>query len=78
MANNIGQEDYAAMRDKALEQLRNGESLTGKGGAFAPLLKEFLEAALESEMSTHLDDSERLHGNKRNGRGHKRVKTIVR
>lgn len=76
MANNIGQEDYAAMRDKALEQLRNGESLTGKGGAFAPLLKEFLEAALESEMSTHLNDSERLQGNKRNGRGRKRVKTI--
>lgn len=76
MANNIGQEDYAAMRDKALEQLRNGESLTGKGGAFAPLLKEFLEAALESEMSTHLNDSDRLQGNKRNGRGRKRVKTI--
>lgn len=76
MANKIGQEDYAAMRDKALEQLRNGESLTGKGGAFAPLLKEFLEAALESEMSTHLNDSERLQGNKRNGRGSKRVKTI--
>lgn len=76
MANKIGQEDYAAMRDKALEQLRNGESLTGKGGAFAPLLKEFLEAALESEMSTHLNDSDRLQGNKRNGRGSKRVKTI--
>lgn len=76
MTNKIGQEDYAAMRDKALEQLRNGESLTGKGGAFAPLLKEFLEAALESEMSTHLNDSERLQGNKRNGRGSKRVKTI--
>lgn len=76
MANKIGQEDYASMRDKALEQLRNGESLTGKGGAFAPLLKEFLEAALESEMSTHLNDSERLQGNKRNGRGSKRVKTI--
>lgn len=76
MANKIGQEDYAAMRDKALEQLRNGESLTGKGGAFAPLLKEFLEAALESEMSTHLNDSERSQGNKRNGRGSKRVKTI--
>lgn len=76
MANKIGQEDYIVMRDKALEQLRKGESLTGKGGAFAPLLKEFLEAALDSEMSTHLDASERSQGNKRNGRGSKRVKTI--
>jgi len=46
--------------------------LTGKDGAFGPLLKEFLEAALDGEMSSHLDDSERLKGNKRNGRGSKR------
>lgn len=39
--------EYQRMRDKALAQLRNGESLTGKDGAFALLLKEFLEAALD-------------------------------
>ena len=66
-------EEYQQMRDKALSQLRSGESLTGKDGAFGPLLKEFLEAALDGEMSSHLDDSERLKGNKRNGRGSKRV-----
>ena len=65
------------MRDKALSQLRSGESLTGKDGAFGPLLKEFLEAALDGEMSSHLDDSERQKGNKRNGRGSKRVKTLA-
>lgn len=69
--------EYELMRDKALSQLRSGESLTGKDGAFAPLLKEFLEAALDSEMSSHLTDFERLHGNKRNGRGSKRVKTMA-
>ena len=53
-------EEYQQMRDKALSQLRSGESLTGKDGAFGPLLKEFLEAALDGEMSSHLDDSERL------------------
>ena len=37
-------EEYVQMRDKALLQLRSGESLTGKDGAFAPLLKKFLEA----------------------------------
>ncbi|WP_175550029.1 transposase, partial [Mariniphaga anaerophila] len=66
---------FKAMRDKALEQLRSGRSLTGKDGVFAPLLKEFIESALEAEMSTHLDDFERLSGNKRNGKKSKTLKT---
>lgn len=68
--------EYIAMRDKALSQLRSGQPLMGKDGAFAPLLKEFLEAALDGEMESHLDTEERSAGNKRNGRGTKRVKTI--
>lgn len=70
-------QDYIELRDKALKQLRSGESLLGKDGAFAPLLKEFLEAALEGEMSSHLDEEERSSGNKRNGRGSKHVKTFA-
>jgi transposase-like protein len=70
-------QEYQLMRDKALSQLRSGESLTGKDGAFGPLLKEFLECALDGEMSSHLNESERLNGNKRNGRGSKRVKTFA-
>ena len=70
-------QEYQIMRDKALSQLRSGESLTGKDGAFAPLLKEFLEAALDGEMAAHLDEAERRQGNKRNGRGSKRVKTMA-
>ena len=66
-------QEYQLMRDKALAQLRSGESLTGKDGAFGPLLKEFLEAALDGEMSSHLDESERQIGNKHNGRGSERV-----
>lgn len=69
-------EEFKAMQAKALEQLRTGQSLTGKGGAFAPLLKQFLEAALEAEMDEHLDDLERIGGNKRNGRGVKTLKTM--
>lgn len=63
------------MQAKALEQLRNGQSLTGKDGVFAPLLKQFIETALEAEMSTHLDDIERIAGNKRNGKKSKTLKT---
>jgi len=69
-------EDFKKMQKLALEQFRTGQSLTGKGGAFAPLLKQFLEAALEAEMSEHLSEEERLIGNKRNGKGRKTVKTI--
>jgi len=68
-------EEFELFKAKALEQLKSGESLTGKNGVFAPLLKEFIESALESEMSAHLDESERTKGNKRNGKKSKTVKT---
>jgi putative transposase len=68
-------EEYKQMRALALEQLRTGVSLTGKDGAFAPLIKEFLETALQAEMDAHLDVQERQNGNKRNGKGTKRIKT---
>lgn len=69
-------EEFKAMQAKALEQLRTGQSLTGKDGAFAPLLKQFLESALEAEMNGHLNDLERTKGNKRNGKGIKTLKTM--
>lgn len=67
--------EFEQMRDKALTQLMNGQSLTGKDGVFAPLLQQFLESALESEMNAHLDEQQRELGNKRNGKGRKRLKT---
>jgi len=67
--------EYIAMRDLALNQLRSGKSLTGEGGVFAPIIKEFLESALSAEMEGHLDEEERGYGNKRNGRGSKTLKT---
>ena len=69
-------EEFKAMQAKALEQLRTGQSLTGKRGAFAPLLKQFLETALSAEMDGYLDDLERSNGNKRNGKGTKTLKTV--
>ena len=69
--------DYKSMQSKALEQLRTGESLTGKDGVFGPLLKEFIENALEAEMDGHLDNEERSRGNKRNGKGSKTLKSLA-
>ncbi len=77
MARKKESEEYIAMRDLALDQLKSGKSLTGKDGVFAPILKEFLESALEAEMEDHLDEEERSFGNKRNGKGQKTVKTGV-
>lgn len=67
--------DYDGLKKKALEQFRSGKSLFGKDGAFAPLLKEFLEAAMEAELDEHLDEAQRDTGNRKNGRTPKRLKT---
>ena len=56
--------DYEALKKKTLEQLRSGKSLFGKDGAFAPLLKDILEAAMEGELENHLDEEERKHSSK--------------
>ncbi|MGB5750754.1 MAG: IS256 family transposase [Desulfobacterales bacterium] len=71
----MDREDLEGIEKKALEQLKSGKSLFGKDGAFAPLLKGFIEKALESEMEEHLGESERIRGNKRNGKGKKTIKS---
>lgn len=68
-------EEYEALKKKALEQFKTGQPLLGKDGAFAPLMKQFLESALEAEMEEHLDESERIKGNRRNGTNKKTVKS---
>lgn len=73
MAKQIKDIDYESMQKKALEQFRSGKSLLGKDGAFAPLFKQFLEAALAAEMEEHLKNDE--SGNRRNGQISKTVKT---
>lgn len=67
--------DYEQMKTTALEQLRSGKSLYGKDGAFAPLLKSFLDSALEAELESHLNADERLSGNRRNGKTTKDIRT---
>lgn len=69
--------DLEAIRKKALEQFRSGKSLYGKDGAFAPMLKSFLEAALEGELDSHLDEDERKEGNRKNGKTSKTIQTTT-
>ena len=69
------QEELNELQKKALEQFKSGQSLFGKDGAFAPMLKQFLESALEAEMNEHLDEQKRDQWNKRNGKGKKTIKS---
>jgi len=68
-------QEEQAFEKKALDQLLSGKSLFGKDGAFAPMLKGFIEKALEVEMASHLTDSSEK--NKRNGKGKKTLKTNI-
>lgn len=49
--------------------------MLSKDGVFTPLLKEFLEEALEGELEAHIDQEE--DPNRKNGKGKKKVKTPV-
>jgi putative transposase len=51
--------DYGTLKKSAVGQLRSGNSLFGKDGAFAPMLKEFLESAMEAELEEHLNNEQR-------------------
>lgn len=68
-------QEQQKLEKKALEQFISGKSLFGKDGAFAPMLKSFIEKALDAEMEEHLDSDERSSGNKRNGKGKKTIKS---
>lgn len=63
-----------SLQAKALEQLKQGKPLFGKGGALAPLLQTILEAALEGELEGHLQESREEEGNRRNGYSSKQIK----
>ncbi len=68
-------EEQTEFEKKVLDQFMSGKNLFGKGGAFAPMLKNVIEKALEAEMEGHLDESQRSQGNKRNGKGKKTIKS---
>lgn len=67
--------NFEEFKAQAITDMKAGKSLMGKEGIFTPLMKEFLEAALEGEMASHMascvEDTESQ--NRRNGRS---VKTV--
>lgn len=65
--------DFDAFQKLATDRIKSGAPLLGADGVFTPLLKEFLEAALEAEMSEHIESGD--GPNRRNGHGRKRVKS---
>ncbi len=69
------QKEQELLEKKALDQLLSGKSLFGKEGAFAPMLKSFIEKALEAEMENHLSLNDFGDKNKRNGKGKKTLKS---
>jgi len=69
--------NFEELKAKTLEQLKTGQPLLGKGGAFAPLLEQIINSALEGEMDAHLSDESRIKGNRRNGKMKKQLQTSV-
>ena len=69
--------NFEEFKNRAIADMKAGKSLVGKEGVFTPLMKEFLEAALEGEMASHmascLEDSE--NQNRRNGKSSKTVQS---
>ena len=53
--------DFTQFQKEAIDKLKSGQSLTGKDGILTPLIKEIIEAALEDEMDSHLQDWVQLH-----------------
>ena len=60
--------DLEKIKRQFLEEFRSGKPTFGKDGALGPLLKHFLEAALDAEMDLHLSQEQREKGNRRNGK----------
>lgn len=68
--------DFNQFQKEAIDKLKSGQSLTGKDGILTPLIKEILEAALEGEMDSHLQDCKtQEQTNRRNGKLKKTIKT---
>lgn len=68
--------NYEDFEKQAIEELRAGRGALGKDGVLTPLLKRFLEKALQAELEVHLEE-EKGKANRRNGKGSKRVKSSV-
>lgn len=67
--------NFEAFKQDAIKKLYQGQPLTGDKGILTPLIKQFLEGALQAELEAHLSEEERSLGNRRNGVSKKLVKS---
>lgn len=69
--------DFEEFKNKAISDMKAGKALMGKDGIFTPLMKQFLEAALEGEITSHMADclEEPENQNRRNGKSIKSIKS---
>lgn len=68
--------DYETFRDEVILGLMEGKSLTGESGLLKPLISEFVQGALDAEMSDHLEEDESQGiSNRRNGKQRKQIRT---
>jgi len=65
--------DYEKFKQEAIEGLKSGKGMSGPDNVLLPLFKDFLEGALDGELSDHLNESEGT--NRRNGHNRKTIKT---
>lgn len=69
--------DFKSFKAEAIKGMYAGKPLNGEKGIFAPLLKHFLESALEGELEAHLQEEKAIGlSNRRNGKTSKRVKSL--
>jgi len=66
--------DFEAFSQKAIEDLKQGKPLTGSEGIFTPLLKMILEASLQGEMHSHIEQT-KSQKNRRNGKSTKQIES---
>jgi putative transposase len=67
--------DFEAFKKQAASRIKKGDTLLGKDGVFTPLLKQFLEEAMNGELEAHIEAHP--EPNRKNGKGRKQVKTPV-
>lgn len=67
--------DFEAFKAQAIADLQAGKSLTGSEGILTPMMKHFLESALDAEMNVHLGEEKKASStkNRRNGKSDKRI-----
>ncbi len=69
--------NFEDFKQEAIKGMYAGKPFNGERGIFAPLMKHFLEAALQGEMDFHLKE-QKANGeeNRKNGKITKRVKSL--